>query len=115
PGKGQKKPERRLASIFRSAMDAIIVIDSERNIVIFNLAAQAVFRCAASDVAGKKIDVFLSDPLKQILTNYMSAHSRTTRLWIPEGPPAVRKNGERFPVEGTGSRHGGCGRRSLCS
>jgi PAS domain S-box-containing protein len=102
--KGRKETEERLASIFRSAMDAIIVIDSERNIVIFNLAAQAVFRCSASDVAGKKIDVFLSEQLKQILTNYMSAHSRTTQLWIPEGPPAVRKNGERFPVEGTVSR-----------
>jgi formate hydrogenlyase transcriptional activator len=101
----RKETEERLASVFRSAMDAIIVIDSERTIVIFNLAAQAVFRCAAADVAGKKIDVFLSDQLKQILTSYMSAaSSQESQLWVPEGPPAVRKNGERFPIEATVSR-----------
>jgi len=101
--KARKETEERLASVFRSAMDAIIVIDSDRRIVIFNLAAQAVFRCSASDVAGQRIDMFLSTPLQQILTAYM-ADSRSSQLWIPEGPPAVRKNGERFPIEATVSR-----------
>ncbi|HYR87417.1 MAG TPA: sigma 54-interacting transcriptional regulator [Terriglobia bacterium] len=101
----RKETEERLASIFRSAMDAIIVIDSERRIVIFNLAAQAVFRCAASDVSGQKLDVFLSESLKQVLSTYMAAaDSKAPQLWIPEGPPAVRKDGERFPIEATVSR-----------
>ena len=101
----RKETEERLAGIFRSAMDAIIVVDSERRIVIFNLAAQAIFRCAASDVAGQLIDSFLSDQLKQLLTAYMAeADLRAAQLWIPEGAPAIRKNGERFPVEGTVSR-----------
>jgi PAS domain S-box-containing protein len=101
----RKETEERLASIFRSAMDAIIVIDSDRKIVIFNLAAQAVFRCAASEVAGQKIDVFLSEQLKQMLADYMAnADSRAAQLWVPEGPPAVRRDGERFPIEATVSR-----------
>jgi formate hydrogenlyase transcriptional activator len=101
----RKETEERLASVFRSAMDAIVVIDSERRIVIFNLAAQAVFRCAASDVAGQKIDMFFSEQLLHILSSYMSAAgSQGPQLWVPEGPPALRKNGERFPIEATVSR-----------
>jgi len=79
------------------------VIDSAKKIVIFNLAAQAVFRCSAADVAGRSIDIFLSNQLQQILTAYIT-DPKSSQIWIPEGPPAVRKNGERFPVEATVSR-----------
>jgi PAS domain S-box-containing protein len=40
-----RESEDRLASVLRSAMDAIVVIDQSRTIVIFNQAAEHIFRC----------------------------------------------------------------------
>jgi PAS domain S-box-containing protein len=103
--RARKETEERLAGIFRSAMDAIIVIDSERRIVIFNEAAKTTFQCDSPEVIGQRFDRFLSEPLEQFLAGYIaSSSSESSRGWIPEGMRAVRKNGEQFPVEATVSR-----------
>jgi len=103
--RARKETEERLDGIFRSAMDAILVIDSERRIVIFNDAAKTMFQCDSPEVIGKRIDKFLSEPLEQFLTGYIaSAGSDSVQGWIPEGMRAIRKNGEQFPIEATVSR-----------
>ncbi|MCU1335663.1 MAG: diguanylate cyclase [Bryobacterales bacterium] len=103
--RAHKETEERLAGIFRSAMDAIVVIDSERRIVIFNEAAEKVFRCDSSEAVGRRMDAFLSEQLEQTLSGYIaSAGSGSPQSWIPEGLRAVRKNGEQFPIEATVSR-----------
>jgi len=103
--RARKETEERLAGIFRSAMDAILVIDSDRRVVIFNEAAKKMFQCESPEVIGKRIDRFLSAPLEQFLTGYIaSAGSDSTQGWIPEGMRAIRKNGEQFPIEATVSR-----------
>ena len=100
-----KESEDRLASILRSAMDAIVVIDRKRRVVIFNSAAEQMFGCAASEVISQPIDDFLSEDLMQVLKNYMAAaDSDCGQLWIPEGLKAIRKEGQRFPIEATASR-----------
>lgn len=97
--------EERLASIFRSAMDAIIVIDAERRIVIFNLAAEKMFGCSANEAIGQPIDRCLPGQFTQILTNAIhSSGPESAQVWVPEGLRAVRKNGEQFPVEATVSQ-----------
>jgi formate hydrogenlyase transcriptional activator len=103
--RARKETEERLDGIFRSAMDAIIVLDSERRIVIFNEAAKAMFRCDAPEVIGKRIDKFLTEPLERFLVQYVSsADSDSAQGWIPEGMRAVRRTGEQFPIEATVSR-----------
>jgi PAS domain-containing protein len=57
--------ERQLASIIHSAMDGIITIDDEHNIVLFNSAAEEIFQCTASDVLGKPLDQFIPESLRQ--------------------------------------------------
>jgi formate hydrogenlyase transcriptional activator len=103
--RARKETEERLAGIFRSAMDAILVIDSDRRVVIFNEAAKKMFQCESPEVIVKWIDRCLSAPLEQFLTGYIaSAGSDSTQGWIPEGMRAIRKNGEQFPIEATVSR-----------
>jgi len=103
--RARKETEERLAGIFRSAMDAILVIDSDRKVVIFNEAAKTVFQCDSPEVIGERIDRFLTEPLQQFLTGYIaSAGSNSAQGWIPEGMRAIRGNGEQFPVEATVSR-----------
>jgi PAS domain S-box-containing protein len=100
-----RESEDRLASVFRSAMDAIVVIDRDRRVVIFNQAAEHMFGSAASEVMFQRIDGFLSDDLVQVLKSYMAAaEAESGQLWIPEGLKAIRKSGERFPIEATASR-----------
>jgi len=102
--RARKETEERLAGIFRSAMDAIVVVDAERRIVIFNEAAKRTFLCDAPDVIGTTLDRFLSEPLEQILTGYIASSSESTQGWIPEGLRAIRSNGAQFPIEATISR-----------
>jgi formate hydrogenlyase transcriptional activator len=103
--RARKEIEERLAGIFRSAMDAIIVLDSERRIVIFNEAAKTTFQCEAHEAIGQRVDRFLSEPLEQCLTAHIaSAGADSSQGWIPEGMRATRKNGEQFPIEATISR-----------
>jgi PAS domain S-box-containing protein len=51
--------ELRLESIVNSAMDAILIIDEAQNIVIFNPAAEHMFRCQSSDVIGRSLAQFM--------------------------------------------------------
>mgnify|MGYP003574868044 FL=1 len=57
--------EQQLARIIHSAMDGIITIDDEHNIVLFNAAAEEIFRCSASEVLGKPLDRFIAEPMRQ--------------------------------------------------
>jgi formate hydrogenlyase transcriptional activator len=54
------RSEERLSSVLASAMDAIITIDRERRITLFNPAAERVFGCAATWAVGQPLDRFLS-------------------------------------------------------
>ena len=95
-----RESEDRLASVFRSAMDAIVVIDQHRRVVIFNQAAEKVFRCAASEVVLHSFDGFLSDDLIKVLEIYMAAaesEGGQDRLWIPKGLKAIRKERRTLP------------------
>src|SRR6185436_18573025 len=49
----------RLAGIIDSAMDSIITVDVDHRILLFNEAAEKMFRCTAVDVIGKSLDRFI--------------------------------------------------------
>jgi len=97
--------EQRLSRILESAMDAIISIDKEQRIILFNEAAEKVFRCRASDTMNQPLDRFLSDSFRQLLTRYLQAFEGDEEvrryIWAPEGLTARRASGEEFPIEAT--------------
>jgi PAS domain S-box-containing protein len=98
--------EDRLSSIFESAMDAIVTIDANARITLFNAAAEHVFRCKAADARHAPFDRFLSPGFQTVLANYIgrpAGHDKPA-MWVPEGLTAVRADGEEFPVEATLSR-----------
>lgn len=100
-----RKSEERLAGVLSSAMDAIITLDAEQRITLFNPAAEKIFRCRATQVIGQPLEPFLSKRFGNLLKGYCLAIQPATvnsqQLWAPEGLTARRHNGEEFPVEAT--------------
>ncbi|MGQ0593443.1 MAG: sigma 54-interacting transcriptional regulator, partial [Gammaproteobacteria bacterium] len=99
-----EESEARLARIIDSAMDAIIAVDDAGRILLFNCAAERVFRCQAEEAIGGLCQQFLSQALCRVLTEYMGEVGPKTPVWVPEGHGARRADGETFPVEATFSR-----------
>jgi len=100
-----RESEERLARILESAMDAVVIIDGQQQIRLFNQAAAAVFRCPAAQAIGGPVGRFLSDPLRRVLTEHVTALEQddkaTPYRWIPDGLTALRADSHEFPIEGT--------------
>ena len=97
--------QERLLGIITSAMDAIITVDEKQQIVVFNKAAEEIFRCTAAEVIGKTIDRFLPASVRAIHQQHIRGFGQTgvsTRsMYSPGTLVALRSNGEEFPIEAT--------------
>ena len=100
-----RNSEERLSSILSSALDAIITIDAEQRITLFNPAAEKIFRCSAQQMLGQSFIPLLSKRFGNLLKGYCLAVQPATvnsqQLWAPEGLTAHRCDGEEFLVEAT--------------
>ena len=92
-----------LARIVSSATDAIIAIDDQQRVVVFNLAAEKVFGCATVDAIGSSIERFIPERFRGLHIEHIRNFGETGvtnrsmgtlgSLW------AMRANGEEFPIE----------------
>jgi PAS domain S-box-containing protein len=99
------RSEERMTRILNSAMDAIITIDANRHITLFNPAAERIFGCASAWAIGQPFDRFLSRPFRSLLDGYLSEADEPGKgqlqMWAPEGLTEMRANGTEFPIEAT--------------
>jgi PAS domain S-box-containing protein len=108
-----RRSEERLSSIIDSAMDAIITMDENQHVVLFNAAAEKIFGCSASEVIGKPLDRFLPERFRAIHRKHVQRFGTTgvsARSMSSLGTLyGQRANGEEFPLEATisHSRTGG--------
>lgn len=104
-----------LEAIIDSAMDAIISIDAQQSVVLFNRAAEQLFGCSAAEAMGKPLDRFLPEKLREIHWQHISrfgAIGVTSRsMRSPATLSAIRSNGEQFPIEATISQAGEGGQK----
>jgi len=99
--------ETRLAGIIDSAMDAIITADEDGKIVVFNHAAESIFRCPANAAIGRSIDQFIPKSMQTI-------HAEHLRPEIEKQDPGrivrsvsgfgLRADGAEFPCEASVSQ-----------
>jgi PAS domain S-box-containing protein len=86
-------------------MDAIISVDSQQRIVLFNHAAEKIFGYPESEVLGSTLDRFLPAHSRaahrQHIQNFGSAGVTTRSMHSPGILTAIRANGESFPIEAT--------------
>jgi PAS domain S-box-containing protein len=97
--------QQRLQGIISSAMDAIITIDSSQRIVLFNKAAEQIFRCTAAEALGQQIDRFIPERFRPAHQHHIEAFANTgisaRSMYSPGTLFATRANGEEFPIEAT--------------
>src|SRR4051812_46097729 len=53
--------EARVTGILESAMDAIITVDQDQTVVMFNKAAEQVFGCSAAQAVGAPLSSFIPE------------------------------------------------------
>ena len=92
-----------LAGILDSAMDAIITIDNDQKVVIFNSAAEHMFDYKAQDILNKSIEVLLPERYRAIHREHIihfgekDVITRAMGAALPN--TGVRANGQEFPIE----------------
>ncbi len=95
--------EVRLTQIIDSAMDAIITIDESQRILLFNHAAEMMFRCSSEEAIGSEIHRFLPDHLRDAHASHIRKFANTnvtTRTMGTLGTLVGRRaDGEEFPIE----------------
>ena len=97
--------EAMLAGILASAMDAIITVDEAQRIVLFNSAAEKVFRCPAVEALGQPVDRFIPNRFHAVHREHvkMFSETHTTQRTMGRLHPlyGLRNDGEEFPLEAT--------------
>lgn len=88
-----------------SAMDAIVAIDQQHQIVLFNPAAEKMFDRHANDVLGQPLSLLLPERFLHSHANHIHAvsrHGNTSRMMSPQlGIVGRRADGSEFPIEST--------------
>jgi PAS domain S-box-containing protein len=93
----------RLAGIINSAMDGIIMIDESQKIMIFNPAAEDIFRYRAEEVIGRSIEVLIPSEARLKHAELVREFGRSNFRWHEMGKgrriSGLRSTGEEFPLE----------------
>ena len=94
--------------ILDTAMDGIISIDSQQNVVLFNAAAEVIFGWRADQVLGRKIDLLIPErfrtPHQSMVSQFDYAGPRGRHMGTQRTVFALRASGEEFPIEASISR-----------
>ncbi|QNI31136.1 PAS domain S-box protein [Alloacidobacterium dinghuense] len=101
--------EEMLAGVIASAMDAIIAVDSEQRIVLFNAAAEKIFGCRAEEAIGTSLEQFIPHHFRAAHFDQTGTSNRIMgtlgALW------GLRVTGEEFPIEASVSQVGTAGKK----
>jgi len=98
-----REKDVRLDAVVRSAMDAIIAVDEQQSIVLFNDSAEKMFGCAAVEALGTDINRFIPQRFRSEHPGHIRRFGETgvanraignlETLW------GLRATGEKFPIE----------------
>ncbi len=90
-------------AILEASVDAIVAINSEGRVTVFNRAAERMFGWTKEEMLGQPLERLMPDEYREKHADYVRSYFATGK---PDGAigrtlelPAVRKNGERFTVE----------------
>ena len=95
--------QARVAGIMESAMDAIITIDEDQRIVLFNKAAEEVFRCPREQAIGASLDGLIPERYRAghrgLVKAFGDTGATSRRMGRARVVAGLRRDGEEFPIE----------------
>ena len=107
--------EARVSDVVESAMDPIITVDESQRIVLFNDAAERVFRWPRNAVLGQPIDKLLPERYREAhrrhIEKFGETGSTSRRMGSQMVLMALRADGQEFPIEASISQHSEDGRQ----
>ncbi len=100
-----RSSQAKLQAVIGSAMDAIISVDDEQRIVVFNRAAENIFQCPATEALGSSVSRFIPEQLRELHSEHIRRFGEqgiTNRsMHLLGALTGVRSGGEEFPIEAT--------------
>jgi len=95
--------QAQLSSVIASAMDAIITVNAEQRIILFNAAAEQMFGARAAEAIGQPLDRFIPQRFREAHREYLPAFGQTQvtkrRMGALGTVYGLRASGEEFLVE----------------
>jgi PAS domain S-box-containing protein len=100
--------EAKLAGILAIAGDAIISIDEDHRITLFNKAAERLFGYSQGEMIGQPMDLLIPTRFRRThdrhIERFTSEPDIPRRMSEQREVPGRRKNGEEFPIEASISK-----------
>jgi PAS domain S-box-containing protein len=104
-----RESQMRLQGIVDSAMDAIISIDDNQRITLFNRAAERIFGYEPLEVLGRHIEMLIPARFHHEHHRHVEQFSRTgvssRPMMAQRIVTALRKSGEEFPIDASISQN----------
>ena len=102
--------EARVSQIVDAAMDPVITIDAAQRIVLFNAAAERVFRWPRDAVLGQSIEKLIPERFRAAHAQHVERFGQTGETTRRMGGASIvlcglRANGEEFPIDASISHH----------
>ena len=95
--------DARLDALVSSAMDAIVSLDEQQRIVLFNPAAERMFRCRADEALGGDFSRFIAAQQRaqhaEQVSEFAQSGLASRRVGVAGELSGRRANGEEFPLE----------------
>ncbi len=95
--------QQRYAAIISSAMDAIITVDEEQRITLFNNTAEKIFGFTQSEVIGKSLEILIPPQYRHEHFHHINKFGNTGVTNRTMGSLGkiygLKSNGEVFPIE----------------
>jgi PAS domain S-box-containing protein len=110
-----RRSREQLAGVIGSAMDAIVTVDENQKIVLFNNAAERMFLYPAEDAIGQSLDRFIPERFRASHQAHIREFGSTRVTKRSMGALGalfgLRADGEEFPIEASISQLESSGRK----
>jgi PAS domain S-box-containing protein len=95
--------ESRASSMVEAAMDAIITVDANQRIVLFNAAAETMFRCPRGQAIGAPLARFIPERFRaeheRHIGRFGESGTSSRRMGALRIVVGLRSDGEEFPID----------------